>query len=358
MERSMIEVKSLKIKVKNLGYHRVVVILFVMLLVILSASIFWYWYYTTGIEKKYSDSTDVKKFVVTTGESSETISQNLKKEGLIRSSVLFDIYAWRSGFDYKLQAGEYEVPKNLSIKEIVQLLSLSREIPQNKITIIEGWKNTEIAEYLEKEGIVKSSEFFTVVSLKDDWWDDYEFLKEKPKNVDLEGYLFPDTYLIYKNASSKEIIQKMLDNFAKKITQQMLDETSALEMSLHEIVTLASIIEKEVSSNEDRELVSGIFHSRLKLGIGLQADSTVNYITGKNISRSSLDDISLDNPYNTYKYKGLPPGPINNPGLSAIRAAIYPKSSEYLYFLTTPDGRVIYSKTFDEHVLAKRKYLR
>lgn len=233
-----------------------------------------------------------------------------------------------------------------------------RSIEQNKITIIEGWENTEIAQYLESRGISKKNDFLDALKKRSSWWDDYEVLWDLPKGVDLEGYLFPDTYLVFKNASIDDILKKMISNLDKKIGEQMRRDIKEQNMNMHKILTLASIIEKEVVSDEDRAIVSGIFHKRLKEGIGLQADSTINYITGKSKTRSSLDDISLDNPYNTYKYRGLPPGPIDNPGLSAIRAAVYPKDSSYFYFLTTPEGAVIYSKNFEEHVAAKKKYLK
>lgn len=315
-------------------------------------------YYLKGIDKKISDSQEILKFTVVSGQSSEEISMNLKNQGLIQNPFLFDLYAWQKGLDGKLQAGEYEIPKNLSIKEIIWMLSLQKFRAQKKITVIEGWRNTEIADYLEREGRAKRGDFLEIVSRKSDWWENYEFLDGLPKNTGLEGYLFPDTYLIYENAPVEAIVKKMLENFNQKITKEMRERMDEVGMTLHEALTLASIIEKEVSTKADRELVSGIFHKRLKNGIGLQADSTVNYITGKSKTRSSLDDISLDNPYNTYKYRGLPPGPIANPGLESILAALYPEDNAYFYFLTTNDGKAIYSRTFQEHVAAKNKYLK
>lgn len=317
-----------------------------------------YLFYVSAISKKNSQSFETKKFIIQNGESSEDISKRLREEGLIKNSFIFDIYAWQTKKDSKLRAGEYDIPKNISIKDIIGILSSMRAKEQNKITIIEGWKNTEIAQYLDERGLAKKSDVLGVLKKRSLWWNNYEILWDLPQGVDLEGYLFPDTYLIFKNATIDDIIKKMISNLDKKVDSQMKKDIKAQNMNIHKILTLASIIEKEVISDEDRAIVSGIFHKRLEEGIGLQADSTVNYITGKSKTRSSLDDISLDNPYNTYKYRGLPPGPINNPGLSAIRAAVYPKDSPYFYFLTTPESRVIYSKNFDEHVAAKKKYLK
>jgi UPF0755 protein len=149
----------------------------------------------------------------------------------------------------------------------------------------------------------------------------------------------------------------MLDNFDKKLTQDLRDEIARQKKTIFEIVTMASILEKEVQTDEDRAMVADIFWRRLKAGMPLQADSTINYITGKSDSRANLTDIQIDSPYNTYKYPGLPVGPIGNPGLSAIKAAIYPKANGYWYFLTTDDGKVIYAKSFDEHKANKAKYL-
>ena len=150
----------------------------------------------------------------------------------------------------------------------------------------------------------------------------------------------------------------MVDTLDKKLTPDLRDEIKKRNKTIHEILTLASIIEKEVSSDEDRKLVSGIFYKRLEIGMPLQSDATVNYVSGKSELRPTFDDISIDNVYNTYKYRGLPPGPINSPGLLAIISAIYPKENPYLYYLTTRDGQAIYSRTHDEHVAAKRKYLK
>lgn len=317
-----------------------------------------YLYFLRAINEKNSEVADAMKFVIQKGEGSEEISRRLKEAGLIKNNFLFDVYAWQSGNDKKLKAGEYEIPKNASVKDIIRLLSSMRERMQNKITIIEGWTIQNIAQYLEENNIAKKSDFINAITRKKPFWGDFVLLKDKPEDRDLEGYLFPDTYLIYKDASIDDIIKKMLSNLDKKFTDEMRKRSSSLGFNTHEILTLASIIEKEVSQDNDRLVVSGIFHKRMKLGMGLQADSTVNYVTGRSELQPSYDDISIDNPYNTYKYRGLPPGPIGNPSLSAIVAAVSPKESEYLYFLTTPEGSVIYSKTYEEHVVAKRKYLK
>jgi len=186
--------------------------------------------------------------------------------------------------------------------------------------------------------------------------DEYSILASKPRNLDLEGYLFPDTYRIFRDASVTDVVKKMLGNLEAKLTPQMKKDITDSGKTIHEVLTLASIVEKEVSSDKDRKLVADIFYKRLKAGIALQADSTVNYVTGKSVSRASASDLEVESLYNTYQHRGLPPGPISNPSLSSIISAIYPTPNTYLYFLTTPSGEVIYNETFEGHVEDKNRY--
>jgi UPF0755 protein len=175
--------------------------------------------------------------------------------------------------------------------------------------------------------------------------------------IDNEGYLFPDTYYFYKNSSLDVVIQKMKDNFNSKIDDGLIKEIENQGKTLYDVLKMASILEREVVSDDDRVIVSGIFWKRIKLGMPLQADITIAYILGIDKWKYSSEDIKINSPYNTYTNLGLPPTPICNPGLSAIRAAIYPKQTDYLYFLSAPDGTTIYAKTLEEHNRNKAKYL-
>lgn len=313
-------------------------------------------YYQWQINRPATSNSRLTNFVIEPRQSSTEISQNLKTAGLIKNPWILELYAWQNDLDDKIQAGEYQISANLSIKEILKILTSIKLASEKQITIIEGWTLKEIGQYLESQGIIKSADFTIAVQKKQSWWDDYDFLAEKPRDVDLEGYLFPDTYRIYQGATVKDILVKMLNNFDKKLTPELRAEIEKQGKTLHEILTLASVLEKEVNTYEDRRTVAGIFYKRLNLGMPLQADSTVNYVTGKKVSRATTADLKIDSPYNTYKYRGLPPGPIGNPGILAIKAAIYSEATPYLYFLTTPAGEVIYSKTHAEHVAAKAKY--
>ncbi|MFA6304970.1 MAG: endolytic transglycosylase MltG [Patescibacteria group bacterium] len=314
-------------------------------------------YYTYQINSPLPGNSQEQIFEITQGEGVNQISANLFKQGLIKNSFWFEVYVWQKDLQRNFFAGSYVLPKNLSIKELVKKLTTSGE-SEKSITIPEGWSNKEIGKYLQDQGLGTQDAWLNLVGRNlGSFTARYDFLADKPATVDLEGYLFPDTYRVFKNSSALEIADKMLANFDKKITLELRQEITRQHKTLFEILTLASIIEKEVSQEEDMKKVADIFYKRLEVGIALQSDATLNYITGKGVTRPSSQDIKTDSLYNTYKYRGLPPGPIANPGLQAIKAAIYPTANPYYYFLTTPTGEVIYSKTHDEHVANKRKYL-
>jgi UPF0755 protein len=174
----------------------------------------------------------------------------------------------------------------------------------------------------------------------------------------LEGYLFPDTYRIFATATAEDIVIKMLDNFAVKVVAELQSALAEKNLSWAEVVTLASIVEKEVSLPVDRRLVADLFWRRLQDNYPLQSDATVNFVTNKGLIQPSLADTQVDSLYNTYQNIGLPPGPICNPGLASLEAVVYPLSNTYYFFLTTKsDGQVIYSHTYEEHLQNKAKYL-
>jgi UPF0755 protein len=315
--------------------------------------IFLYLDYQAG--KPVSSSLESKVFVIEKGQSLKEIGENLEKEGFIKDKNIFIFYSFLKNLRKNFLPGEYELKKNYSLKEIIKILTSPPE--EKKITIIEGLNLNEIASLFEKEILVKKEDFLTAANDINFWRQKYEFLKdERIKN--LEGFIFPDTYRFYLKTNPKEIIFKILNNFERKVYNEIKEEITKQNKTVFEVITLASIVEKEVATEEDRKMVADIFLRRLKNNIPLQADSTINYITGKNVRRASLKDIKIDSPYNTYKYKGLPPGPISNPGLISIKAVLYPQKNQYWYFLNLEDGTTIYSQTFKEHQENKIKYLK
>ena len=284
--------------------------------------------------------------------------------------MFFRIYVLAKGVAGELKAGEYKLSPTMNIPEIVNKL-VSGEGIKRKITIIEGWNLRDIAWYFENKGMFMAEEFFEIAGFPmidysqntdlprpKDFSQKYDFLKDKPKNLSLEGYLFPDTYEISSEEHLEQIIGKMLANFGKKLTPNLRKETAKQGKSIFEIITMASLLEKEVKTFEDKKIVSGILWKRLENNIPLQVDATITYITGKKTTKISKRETEIDSPYNTYKYAGLPLGPICNPGLESIKAAIYPKFTPYWYYLSTPEGKTIFSKTLKEHNIAKAKYLK
>ncbi len=303
-----------------------------------------------------SDDATLARLSISRGQSSTAIGNQLASVGVIKNTWLFELYAAVTGQSGRLQAGEYELPKNLSLADVVKRLTQTQRRRELTLTVLEGWSNRELAEHVAQAGVTSTAAFFAVVRRKAPWWDEYEFLAGKPADRDLEGYLFPDTYRVFATAPVETLVRKMLDNFGRKLTPDLRAEIARQGKTLHEVLTLASIVEREVPDGPDRPTVAGIFLRRLAIGMPLQADATVNYVTGKKTPRASRDDIATESEYNTYIHRGLPPGPINNPGISGIRAALFPQTSPYLYYLTTPDGTVVYSRTYEEHVRAKARY--
>lgn len=302
----------------------------------------------------------VNEFVIEQGEGVNQVSARLYEAGVIKSKLVFETYLYLRGWEPKIKAGEYDFP-SASIVEVSDILVKGAPERGVKVTFIEGWTLKDIAQKLEEKGILSAEDFMDKVQkpkANGFTQDKYPVLYSKPDTVDLEGYLFPDTYRFKKGTDVEKVVGTMLDNLLKKFTPQMAADMDRQGKTLHEILTMASILEKEVRSLEDKKIVAGILWKRIEIGMPLQVDATVNYITGGKKPSVTIDETKIDNPFNTYMYKGLPPGPISNPGLESIIAAIYPEKSDYLFYLTSPDGKVIYSKTFEEHVKNKNKYLK
>lgn len=300
-------------------------------------------------------SEDQIVFNIEKGQGLQEISANLKKAGIIKSEVLSNLFVLARGVQGKLQAGKYILTTSMNIPEIINKLSSGDNIKE-EITIIEGWTLKDIAWYFENKGIFGAEEFFETANK--DFSDEFEFLREKSEKVGLEGYLFPDTYEIVPELEIREIVRKMLQNFDEKVTPELREEIVSQGKTLFEVIIMASILEKEVKTYEDRQITAGILWKRLRMGWPLQVDATLTYLTGKESLNLTKDDLKIDSPYNTYKYYGLPLGPICNPGLESIRAAIYYKENPYWFYLTTSEGETIFSETLEEHNLARFNYLK
>ncbi len=341
----------------------------IALAVILVLGAVWFLF---GVFSAKDSSAETEFFTIEQGEGSGDISKSLKDNGLIKSKFIFDSWAVLNNKHNNLLAGTYQLSPAMNTNQILNKLA-SGEVATETLTIIEGWTLYNIAEWFENKGIFQAEEIFaltgqpaidysqateeaSVVPLF--LYEQFESIKKKPGNVSLEGYLFPDTYEIERGESVKQIIIKIINNFEKKVMVPLQSEFDEKQIALSEVLTLASILEKEVQTFEDKKIVAGILWNRLMDGWKLQVDATLNYLTGKDSLSLTKEDLEIDSPYNTYKYFGLPFGPICNPGLESIEAVLDYQETDYWYYLTTADGETIFSKTLDEHNANKVKYLK
>lgn len=312
----------------------------ILILLIITGAIF---YGYQSIYQPTSDKDDLKIFNIERGSSVKKIAQDLEDEEIIKSSNLFLFYSLLTN-NRNMQAGEYLLSPQMNIPQIVKII-VGGEINEEKITIIEGWDLNDIASYLEKKGISTKEEFFSVAG--------------DPRNKDSkEGYIFPDTYNITSKDTAETIVQKALLNFEQKITTELKKEIERQGKTIEEIIIMASIIEKEVKTQEDKKNVSDVLWKRINANMPLQSCATVLYALEEKKFTVSTADTKIDSPYNTYKYRGLPIGPIANPGIDSILAAIYPTKNNYWYYLSSPEGKTYFSTTLDEHNYKKNLYLR
>ncbi len=308
-------------------------------------------------------------FNVDSGQGVIEIADNLKRKGIINDKFVFLGQIALTNNIGNLQAGRYELDSEMSIERIVDLFSSGETIFET-VTIIEGWTIVQIATHLENEGVVSREDFFEITGLpapqakllglseKPAQEFDYPILQDLSKEISLEGYLFPDTYRI-ENDSPERLIEKMIANLENRLTEEMHAEIERRDKNVFEIINMASMIEREVPDYEDMEKVSDILWRRKEAGIPLQVDATVNYVTGRRGIDVTAEETKIQSPYNTYAVTGLPKGPISNPGMNAIEAAIYPTENNYWYYLSDPEtGDTIFSRNHFEHVQAKNQYLR
>lgn len=300
-----------------------------------------------------SSSSPYRFFEISKGQSFKAIVQTLANEKLIRSKTAFLVYGALSGSAHRLKPGSYLMSAGSSTPVILQML-VGGPIIDKKITLIEGLTVKDIDVVISGEKIIPPGAIYKF-PIKDLSFT-YDFLKGAKT---LEGFLFPDTYQFFLQSDKKEIIGKLLDNFNKKAWPFLKGQKD-----FREKLIIASLLEKEAADFNDRRLIAGILYRRLKQEMSLQVDATIIYVKcqGSFTSCQSLEltkkDFKLQSPYNTYIYSGLPPGPIGNPGLEAIKAAIHPAVSDYLYYLSDPKTKkIIFSETFDEHNEWRAKYL-
>jgi len=291
----------------------------------------------------------LSKIWIEQGDNLRKISQKLYEAGLIDSQNRF-IWACRLMMvETEIPAGIFTMPYGLSNRELV-IRMIFNSANTGNVTIREGWTAARIASVLQKEIGVDSADFMRVVN-------DSSFVSQMGIEApSLEGYLYPETYNFYLGMSSENVAQRMVLEFKKVFTDDYKNRAFEMGYTVNEIVTLASIIEGEIIFSSEAPLVSGVYHNRLKIGMRLQADPTIQYIIPDGPRRLRYSDLRIDSPYNTYRNKGLPPGPIGNPGKRAIKAALYPAESPYLYFVAKGDGYHHFNVTVEDHLSDKREF--
>ncbi len=299
------------------------------------------------------------------------VSNQLKEMNLIKNSTVFKFYADFLGYGQKIQAGDYELNRSMNMQDILNQLTTGDGKPiVRTITVVPGWTVQNIADYLQQQGIIKSTEGFLALCKSGTEYSSYYYISDvlntpnvQDRKYVLEGYLSPNTYEIFTDASEDDIIKKLLSQTGTVFHDTYYQRAQDINMSIDQVITLASMIEKE-GVNSDFKKVSAVFHNRLKKNMTLGSDVTIKYVSG--ITRMALtdQDLNVDSPYNTYKHKGLPLGPVCSPSEEAIYAALYPEESfmmagdEYLYFCSKDPktSELHFSKTYEEHKQAVQIY--
>lgn len=329
------------------------IIIFILLLTVLLSGFF---YFRHKVYNSHGVSEKNAIFRIEKGQGNGQISSNLEKERFISGKIYFWLYLKTHGLLDKIYPGEYLLSGKMTIPEISFIITNPEKV-YKKVLFPEGLTAKKMSEKLKEEGFDGENFLNLVKNSPQSIISDYSILSEKPSQSTLEGYLFPDTYYFSKDATPEGILRKILSNTDAKISEEIKNKAKSQDKSLFQILTMASIIEKEVASDTDREIVSGIFWNRIGTGQPLQSCATLSFILGENKKQYSLEDTEIDSPYNTYQNRDLPPGPISNPGISAILAALNPKETNFNYFLSDPStGKIIFSATLEEHNANKAEY--
>jgi len=286
------------------------------------------------------ENSSIQKIInIPPGSNAQEIVHILEENQVIReNNYIFRVLIKLSKLEERLKYGEYNLSPAMDMFQILEKL-VRGEVILYKITIPEGYTCTQIAELLEKKEILEQESFLNLVKNGEKSW---------------EGYLFPDTYEVPKGYGSENMLKLLLSNFNHLVDKKLKDKAEEIGFSMDEIITLASIIEKETKFTEEMKRVSAVFHNRLKKDMKLQSCATIQYILVKPKEKLEESDLKIDSPYNTYIYPGLPSGPICNPGLDSIKAALEPADEDYLYFVLGENGRHIFSKTYEEHLKNKK----
>ena len=299
-----------------------------------------------GAEKPYKGYEGGEQFVeIPPGAGSAVIGRRLTESGVVRDTVSFRVALARSGQAKRLQAGEYRFDHPMSAREVIDKLARG-DVFLRPITFPEGLTLRQMAQIYERDGGGSRADFMKAAA-------NASLIRDlDPGAPDLEGYLFPNTYALPRKATADQLVQRMVTAFRDALSPEIVQRATTRGLSVRQLITLASLVEKETARPEERPIVAAVYTNRLRIGMGMQCDPTVIYAlerAGKYTGNLTRDDLQFDSPYNTYRYAGLPPGPIANPGRASIDAASAPEDVPYLYFVSRNDGSHVFSETLDEH---------
>lgn len=326
------------------------------LIMSVSVLILWYGVYSIFFNRNVWEGQNFKKIAITRGMNVDEISQMLEDSNVVKSALLFKVSAKFSGKSSRIYSGVYYLPKGLNNMEIVNILSTFEYAKlggKGKVTIYEGMRIKQIAALLKKEFDINEREF--IESSENDSLINVLGLKGKIKN--LEGFLFPETYIVPVSAGARDIVNILFDEFLKRVynNPEINDSFKKSPDKLLSLITLASIVQAETGLKSEMPTVAGVYYNRLSSNMKLQADPTIQYILPEGPRRLMNRDYKKESDYNTYIHEGLPPGPINNPGLDAIKACLNPEKHEYYYFVANGDKSHTFSKTYEEHEQAIKR---
>ncbi|WXJ95368.1 Endolytic murein transglycosylase [Neomoorella carbonis] len=293
-----------------------------------------------------------KEVYIAPGSSSAAIASTLTRQGIIKSPLAFRLATMATGLDKQLKPGYYLISPGLSLPEVLRLLAAGN-VQEIEFTVPEGYTVREIAALLQQKGLARKEDFLQAAAR------DYpfDFLPDMPSSPEhVQGFLFPDTYRVARGTPPEEIVLMMLKRFNEVYQEISREKDPALDLNTRQIVTLASIVEREARVDAERAIIAGVYVNRLKRGMRLEADPTVQYLLPEPKPVLTYRDLEIDSPYNTYRVNGLPPGPIANPGRASLLAALKPAKTDYLYFVAKPDGSHYFSRTLAEHNQAVARY--
>ena len=300
-------------------------------------------------------STQSVAVTIPSGTSTDGIGRILESDGVIKSADSFKLQSKMKGMDGKYKAGEYTLSPSMTMTEIMEIL-VSGNANTIRFTIPEGLNVNETADKLLAEGLINKELFMKEI---ESGQFNYAFLKDAPSGENrLEGYLYPNTYDVFTTASEHDIIDRMLRQMDVVFTDEMYERANERNMDLNEVMTVASLIERETKVDSERATVSSVIYNRLSRGMKLQIDATVQYALGEQKQFLTYKDLEIDSPYNTYRIDGLPPGPICSPSEAPIKAALYPEDTDYIYYVLSKekDGTHKFASNYDQFLIYKDEY--